>query len=449
MGYWIAVVDDEPLSLTHAKNLLSSHGMRVSCLRSGHDLIKFMKKNTPDLILLDILMPEMDGFETYKALRQLEDEEERVHIPVIFLTGEKNSETERKGLKAGASDYICKPFDKDILVKRINNTISYNKMIESLTEEATIDKLTGFLNKAAGTDKVTHLSRYRAGALMILDLDNFKLVNDLYGHDMGDRVLVAFSAIIKHNIRGEDVVCRIGGDEFMVFFIDMTQRDAIASLSGRLNDQFMKETEVLLGHDHGLPLGISIGVALAPMHSNDYQMLFQYADSSLYKVKLNGKHGFDLYNPLVDDEENRDDLAHDLARIIQIVEERGDSKGALLVGQDAFSWNYRFILRFLERYDGGAARVLFSLSAKEKGVIFSEMVAEFGTLLKFMLRKSDLVYQCKHNQYFVLLPMISESDTQELIKRIIDSWEKTGYHNKARIEYKTIMTDGGPKTEDR
>ncbi|MBR6469779.1 MAG: response regulator, partial [Lachnospiraceae bacterium] len=92
MGYWIAVVDDEPFSLTNAKNLLREKNMKVSCLRSGSELLEFIENHTPDLILLDILMPGMDGFETYRALRQYEEKEGKQQLPVIFLTGEDNSE---------------------------------------------------------------------------------------------------------------------------------------------------------------------------------------------------------------------------------------------------------------------------------------------------------------------------------------------------------------------
>ena len=149
MSYWIVIVDDEPFCLTNAKNLLREQNMRVSCLRSGKDLLAFMETHDPDLILLDILMPEMDGFETYHELRFCEDKKGVPQTPVIFLTGEDNHETERRGLKAGASDFIHKPFDKDILIKRINNAIINSKMIENLTEEATLDKLTGFLARQA------------------------------------------------------------------------------------------------------------------------------------------------------------------------------------------------------------------------------------------------------------------------------------------------------------
>ena len=150
MGYWVVVVDDDALALRYARNLLREQDLRVSCLRSGSDLLKFMETNSPDLVLLDILMPEMDGFECFHALRQMEEEKGRRATPVIFLTGDVDYKNERRGLKDGASDFIRKPFDKDILLSRIINTIENEKKIESLTKKASLDKLTGFLNKTSG-----------------------------------------------------------------------------------------------------------------------------------------------------------------------------------------------------------------------------------------------------------------------------------------------------------
>ncbi len=435
MGYWIAVVDDEPFSLTNAKNLLREENMRVSCLRSGNDLLEFIINHTPDLILLDILMPDMDGFETYRALRQYEEDNGMSPIPVIFLTGENNSETERRGLKAGASDFIHKPFDKDILIKRIRNTIDNSKMIESLTEEVTIDRLTGFLNKASGTEKVSELCRETTGALVIMDLDNFKLVNDLYGHDMGDRVLVAFSGIVRLNVRADDVVCRIGGDEFMAFFPGLYDEDSVASLTGRLNGQLMKEAEILMGEDYGIPLGISVGAAFSDEHMRDHQILFRYADSALYEAKRSGRHGYCIYESGVSTEKNEEDIGDELTRITQIMSERTGGKGALLLGQDAFSWNYRFIERFFSRYGGVADRILFSLSSDETGIIFSEMVSEFGSVLVNTLRKSDIIIQWQQNMYFVVLPMLSPDNEAGVINRIMKAWTALGYKDRVKIDY--------------
>ena len=168
MGYWIVVVDDEALTLTHAKNILREQDMRVSCLRSGKDLLKFMTKNRPDLVLLDIQMPEMDGFETYQELRRLEETEGREPTPIIFLSGMETNDAERRSLEQGASDFIRKPVHKDILIKRIMNAVKHNKDIENLKEEASVDKLTGFLNKAAGPIKLAKFCEEQTGMLMIL-----------------------------------------------------------------------------------------------------------------------------------------------------------------------------------------------------------------------------------------------------------------------------------------
>ncbi|MCR5097775.1 MAG: response regulator, partial [Lachnospiraceae bacterium] len=206
MGYWIVVVDDEPLCLTETKRLLSEHDMRVSCLRSGRDLIKFIENNTPDLILLDVIMPEMDGFETFNRLRYLEDKMARKRTPVIFLTSDKDNESEQRGLRMGASDFIHKPINDVVVISRIINSIKNQKTIDSLKEEATIDKLTGFYNKDSGTKRIADHIIFSTGALMMFDLDNFKLVNDLFGHDMGDEVLRAFSDIVRDQVRETDII---------------------------------------------------------------------------------------------------------------------------------------------------------------------------------------------------------------------------------------------------
>lgn len=433
-NYWVVAVDDEPLCLKNARDQLNKEGMRVSCLRSGGELLTFMKSNEPDLILLDILMPEMDGFETYRALRRYEENEGKTKTPVIFLTGESSSEIERRGLKAGASDFIHKPFDRDILVNRINNTIMNSRTIESLTEEAKFDKLTGFLNKSSGSDKVSEMCKDQSGTLMILDLDNFKLVNDIFGHDMGDRILVEFARIVRLNIRSEDVVCRIGGDEFMAFFVDVTDEVAVRALIGRLNDQLLKEAQTLMGADHGIPLGVSAGCSFSPQHSDDYRILFHYADSSLNIVKLNGKQGYAIYD-LESDSGEEYGIDQEIQHMIQIISERGEGKGAMLLGQEAFSWNYRFIIRFLKRYGGHANRILFRISADGNQVVFGEIVAQFGVILRQTLRKSDIIVQHGTNQYFVVLPLLTQKDTPQVIKRVMKAWERSEYSNRVRIDH--------------
>ena len=150
MAKWVMVVDDEEMNLKMAGKLLSENGMRVTALKSGRAMLEYIKENgTPDVILLDIKMPEMDGFETLSILRKYESEMGLTETPVILLTSDDNVDTEIKGFQEGVADYISKPFVSEVFLARVNNIITMQSSLVYLKTEATIDKLTGLLNKEA------------------------------------------------------------------------------------------------------------------------------------------------------------------------------------------------------------------------------------------------------------------------------------------------------------
>ena len=132
MSDWILVVDDDTANLRMASHILTSENMRVSCLKSGEDVMKYLRQNRPDIILLDVHMPGMDGFETLAAIRE---NEETTDIPVIFLTADDDSDTETRGLKAGAMDFIKKPFVPEILLLRVRHTIKLTRLQTGLSRE--------------------------------------------------------------------------------------------------------------------------------------------------------------------------------------------------------------------------------------------------------------------------------------------------------------------------
>lgn len=448
--YNIVVVDDEPVCLATAKAILTEEKMNVVCLRSGEQLLRYVERNTPDLILLDILMPELDGFDTYISLRQFEDHIGRAHIPVIFLSAAKNTENEEMGLILGASDFVAKPINRDTLIRRIEHSIKNSRKIEDLTEEATLDKLTGFLNKAKGTERVAKLCRRKKGALVIFDLDSFKLVNDLFGHEAGDEVLKAFADVIRKNTRETDTLCRIGGDEFMAFYEDLTDVKALKSMSRRFNMQLAARAKEILGEDHGIPLGISMGVVLVPDQGTDYQALFSMADSALYKVKQNGKHGYAVYS---EDsgcgDRNDDNPLFKLEKLEKIMEERNDKEGALILGKEAFGAVYRFVVRFYRRYGGSAALLLFDLIpfGEEEDEPAAEADAVFSSILEKNLRMSDIVMQSGTHSYFMMLTECSEPDIQSAINRITKAFEKTEYSKTMAVHYVFKYLKKIPKSE--
>ncbi len=425
MRNWIVVVDDEPLSLTSARTLLAAEDMRISCLPSGRGLLKFMEKNTPDLILLDVMMPELDGFETFAALREQEKKLNTPETPIIFLTGESDHEAERHGLRLGAADYIHKPFNKDILISRIRNTIMNSKRIVSLTEDATKDKLTGLLNKAEGVARVREALDSLSGALLMLDIDSFKLVNDLYGHEKGDQILREFADLAKVSTREGDIICRLGGDEFLLFCCGLHNEPAVSALTARLNKQLEQRAKQVLGADHGIPLGISAGAVMVPEYGTDYDSLYNMADEAMYRTKKNGKHGFTVYTASDGSHEPVKCPAEELSRIRKIIEERHQGRDPLLLGTEAFSTVFQFVQRFNSSYDAKALILLFIVTARKTADdhALNNAVGSFAEVLKKSLGKSDIIMQSKNNQFFVLLPMLQEPDAEALISRIMAGWK--------------------------
>ena len=436
---WIMVVDDDVMNLQNAGDILREAGYRVATARSGKDLLAFTEKHRPDLILLDILMPEMNGFETFRKLREAEAGRGEKEVPVIFLTGENDSESETKGLTLGASDYVRKPFNRDILLRRIQNTIQNSRTIENLSEEAVTDRLTGFLNKAGTLKKLSVLCRSERGMLTILDLDSFKLVNDIYGHDMGDRVLKGFSEILCSNTEPRDIRGRVGGDEFMLFLFGVTEEKVLSDLSARVNRQIQEMAYSLMGDDMQIPLGVSFGAVFVPQQEKNYEAVVKKADRALYNVKKNGKHGIDFYREgIAKDEEKTVASVDELRRISQVLDERNVSNSALWLEPDAFTVVYRFMLRYIRSYRGLAYSALVTLQKKDESLDdaeFAGMTEKFGEVINHALRKSDIMMQNRPNQYYLLLPELSEENAESVFARIRNTWRETDHSDKAVIRF--------------
>lgn len=431
MAKWIIVVDDDTANLKMAGHILSKNNMRVTALKSGRAFLEYVEGNgMPDLVLLDIKMPEMDGFETLLKLREIEEKKGLMKTPVIFLTADEDVDTETRGFEVGVSDFIRKPFNPDVLLRRLDNILSNSQEMQSLKSEATIDKLTGFLNKGATGVELAKLCTENTGCLMMIDLDSFKLVNDIYGHEMGDKVLIAFAQIIKDTVPTGSKNGRIGGDEFVSFAMGITSEAKVADITAKINEALVAKAKDLMGDDMSIPLGASVGGIFVPRYGNEYNSLLKLADKSLYIVKKNGKHGYELYNEDTEDEaQDTEDL--DIQAISEILGERSIQNVALQLDKDSFSPVYRYVIRYIIRHHINACKVLFTLtpSSGEADAAYNDSVDEFGNHIKDSLRKSDIFMRNRKNQYFVFLTDIREDSVGKVISHIIEDWKKKGVDN--------------------
>ena len=425
----IMVVDDDAANLRAAGHILSKNQMQVTALSSGAALLDAIRPGKlPDLILLDINMPEMDGFETLKLLRKKEQALDICEIPVIFLTADETADTEKLGFEAGVSDYIRKPFDPDILLRRVGNVVSKEQRLSFLRNEADTDKLTGFLNKGASARVMNTLCASDLGCLLMIDLDSFKLVNDLYGHKMGDNVLICFAAILRGAVPEGSRIGRIGGDEFVAFASGVQTMETVGAFTRRINTELVAKAKELMGADMDIPLGASVGCVFVPQHGDSYDALLRLADQALYSVKKNGKHSFALYQAGGDADPSLHTAAQSIGKLSEILGERSIPNVALQLDKESFAYVYRYIMRYMVRNQRHFYKVLFTLDPEEGAEYADYKTAcdAFGDHIRESLRKTDILMRSRFNQYFVLLTDICENHIDIVTGKILRRWEQSG-----------------------
>ena len=416
----IMIVDDEKISLMMTNHILSSAYDTV-CASSGEEAIALFKKEMPDMVLSDLRMPGISGYELQQALQKEYNEQ----IPFMFMTADTDEETESKGFENGAMDFIHKPFRADILLKRVGNILQTVEKIQGLKKAAVMDPMTGLLNKASVEREIADICKNTQGVLMMIDLDSFKLVNDIYGHGMGDKILIRFAEILKAVVRPIDVVGRLGGDEFIAFCQNVHDDVVIEKKSRFINKYILDVAKEFMGEDMNIPLGASIGCVYVPDEGTDFTVLHKKADKALYAVKQNGKHGFVFYTDLSEDSEKEEAQNTNLTNALKILNERNRSKGAFVLPFEQFRTAYQFLVRLNANYQKEICMLLFSIKEKENAVLPVEDAAdEFIGILTSTLRQSDIVTQSSKNQCIVVLPETSPSNLGVVTNRIMQNWSE-------------------------
>lgn len=297
----ILIVDDAKEDILVLSRLLKDQA-NIIFATSGEDGLQKTLAHRPDLILLDISMPGMDGFE---VLRHLTTNPETAEIPVIFVTVIPDTQNEEKGLNLGAVDYITKPFAPVVVRARVrihlklrSVALALKEANTRLTHMAMTDPLTGVFNRrhfleAAAIELVRLRRHHHPVSLIIMDIDHFKTVNDRYGHDIGDRVLVHTAEACSSLLRINDVFGRIGGEEFTALLPE-TQLEEAEQIAKRLC-ALLSETRIETSYGR-LTYTASFGVT--PIRESDQtcQQALKRADQALYHAKHNGRNQVAIFD---------------------------------------------------------------------------------------------------------------------------------------------------------
>ncbi|MDR3221248.1 MAG: diguanylate cyclase [Candidatus Accumulibacter sp.] len=292
----ILAVDDEKTNLALLNRILSPEYTLLTA-KSGQEALERVAGKSPelmpDLILLDIVMPGMDGFET---LRKLKDNPDTQHVPVIFITGLSSAEDEEKGLNLGALDYITKPFREAIVRARVRNHIALARHMRLIERLGLVDPLTDIANRRSFDEQMarewkTALRDQKPLALLMMDVDKFKTYNDTYGHPQGDALLKALARVFQSAVRRpRDLAARIGGEEFAVLLPD-TELAAALEIAEIIRHKVEAARIPTLDHRQETSATLSIGaVSLLPTPDDTPQTLMKQADERLYAAKTGGRN---------------------------------------------------------------------------------------------------------------------------------------------------------------
>lgn len=290
MSQRILVVDDNAFYLRVLADILHNAGYEAYTTQDGSQVIEIVNDNPPDIILLDLIMPKLDGFEICKLLK---DNYLTKDIPIIMVTARTDSESIKKALELGVFDYIKKPIEEIEVIARVQSTLRFKEQLEQLKERSLKDGLTGLYNHSFLIElfekELTRHERSGQGlSFIMVDIDYFKKINDTYGHQSGDLVLKKLSNLLTKSVRQGDVVGRYGGEEFGIVFANSSKEEAIKAcerIRRRIENYIFNVSET------DIKATVSLGLCYKePGKTLTCQEIIQYADKALYSAKRNGRN---------------------------------------------------------------------------------------------------------------------------------------------------------------
>ncbi|MDK2123041.1 diguanylate cyclase domain-containing protein [Parachitinimonas caeni] len=290
----VLIVDDEVDNILILRDFFKDDGYQIIFARDGQRAIEMAMSQRVDLVLLDVSLPMMDGFQVCERLKSLPD---FAVVPVLFLTSRTDAPAEERGFRVGGVDYIHKPFTPRLVRARVQTHLTLKAQHDRLAALAHADALTGLPNRAVFDQRVEDALLRRASdelvAMLFVDLDDFRTLNSERGAAAGDAVLLAVAQRLQRSIDPSGTVARFGSDEFVILLPAVPTAAAARKYAEQVCQQLC---EPLMLDGESLSLGASVGIALAPDHGETASTLRRHADLAMYRAKWAGKRRWLMYS---------------------------------------------------------------------------------------------------------------------------------------------------------
>lgn len=423
----ILIVDNAVTNLKYAAEVLKDI-YEITTVRSGEQALQLSKEKIPDLILLNIEMPDMDGYEIMERLKM---DEELKDIPVVLLIAGADIESEIKGLKMGAIDFIRIPFEPENMLGRVNKILQMTETKSVFEDISHKDDLTDLFSRKYMENLLNETdNRDEKGTFLLLDIDNFKMVNDTFGYAVGDEVLVNFVRVLNEEVGREGTICRLGGDEFGVYIPREYEKEKLKKIIRHLIAVIEYEINELLSKSCNFNISVSVGIAQKPEDGIDFIELYVAAGKALYYVKQNGKRGFHFFHDT--GKENRKDGEEgnliNLLKLRRLIQDKGNLTGDFRIEHDGFMRICHFISRYMEGRSQDVQLLLFTVQDTSGGEIKDERadkgIEGLKEAVSKFLRKGDAATRCGNVQFIVILTNESRENGTIVAHRISQKFEE-------------------------
>jgi len=314
----VLVIDDSQSNLAVLRLLLQKMDCFPLLEQTPEKGIELAVQEQPDIILLDIMMPGIDG---YEVCRRLKADFRTAAIPILFVSALHESDEIIRGLELGAVDYITRPIQPGVLKARIDSVFRTLNLQEKLADQASTDQLTGLPNRALLLDRLTcTIARAKRRksclfAILYLDLDQFKHVNDNLGHQSGDQLLIEVAKRLKDCVRPEDTVARMGGDEFTILLDEIVDFSEALGVAERIRERLKPPINL---ERNTFSCTVSIGIVVCASGQVTPDILLRNADTAMYRAKEMGKDCYQLFDPGMQEQaQQRSNLKAELQRAVE------------------------------------------------------------------------------------------------------------------------------------
>lgn len=410
----ILIVDDVATNLRCAAEILKDN-YEVTAVKSGQKALEVLENMIPDLLLLDVNMPEMNGFELFERIGKMP---ELSHIPAVFLTAETDRGVEERGRQMGAADFIRKPFEPDELIRRIDKVFQDNlkkpvRAVQKINTAASLlDRNMEKLQAWADLEDTV-------GYLILLNLEGFDRIDTALGSFAREEVFLKIEDVLKEIPESDACFCHVRGNVFGTYFDGSGGIDFVKSAVRRMIAELEFEINEIVSEDLEIKVTVSAGIASKPEDGKDYETLFRHADKALYFVREIGRGRFHFYS-MKPEEAHEGAEDRESINLLQLKHQLESRSAENVDSQKSLQMACHVISRYWER-EGPIQIVFFGIEGEGVGEQTMEILSE---VISESLRKGDAAVKCGKFQYIAVLLNASSENGEMVAERIKKNFEQ-------------------------